>query len=116
MPQWYCPCDLSPTPKFAISISADLLVIGFNQSTYTISEGEGSVELCLASDVALPEAVQAVITSSEIQDSDSNRGMAHGIALWVERMICFFMWYLPICQEKKVSSWAQVIYFVSNIR
>lgn len=60
---------------------ADLFMISFNQSTYTTSEGEDSVEVCLVSDVRLPEAVLALLLASEVQDPDYDgaRGMAFAI-------------------------------------
>lgn len=49
---------------------ADIIVLEFTQSVYNASEGGGDVEVCLETDMELPEAVQVTILASEILSTD----------------------------------------------
>lgn len=42
--------------------------ISFSQSTYTVLEGQNDVVVCLEANVTLPQAIQALITATELQN------------------------------------------------
>ena len=57
---------------------ADIIIVEFTQSVYSVSEVGGDVEVCLETDLELPEAVQVTILASEALTTTAGFSRATG--------------------------------------